>query len=41
LKKDQKVNILADNGEFYAILVQANDETLVGYVKKEYITVLS
>jgi hypothetical protein len=41
LIKDQKVNILADNGGFYAILVQANDETLVGYVKKEYITVLS
>jgi hypothetical protein len=41
LKKDQKVNILADNGEFYAILVQANGETLVGYIKKEYITILS
>jgi hypothetical protein len=41
LEKDQKVNILADNGEFYAILVQIDGETLVGYVNKEYIKVLS
>jgi beta-lactamase regulating signal transducer with metallopeptidase domain len=39
LKKDQKVNILADNGEFYAILVQTDGETLVGYVNKKYINI--
>lgn len=42
LKKEQTVNILAEQNEFYQILIQAEDETdetLEGYVKKEYINI--
>lgn len=45
LQKEQKVSILAEQDEFYQVLIQAGegaeepDTVLEGYVKKEYINV--
>ncbi|MCH5262664.1 MAG: SH3 domain-containing protein [Lachnospiraceae bacterium] len=39
LKKEQKVNILAEYNGFYRISWQEEEDTAEGYVKKEYIDV--